>query len=362
MSNKVLIVGFGLAGATLAFKLEQKGIPIEIIEGDKSNSSKVAAGIYNPLVFRRLLKSWQADTFIPNLQQFFDELEAKLDAKFHFRTKILKFISSADELNFWERKANEGEIANYLPLEFTKSYKPDFTNPQTAYAEIQHSGFVRLDLMLSAAKEYFLKQKVMLLESFDYEAIDLKGEFPLYKGTSYQTIIFAEGYRVTENPYFKYLPFTFAKGEILNVRIPNAKFEYIANRDVFILPIGDDIFRVGATYVWEEIDESPSEVSQEELRYKLEKMIKVPYEVVGHVAGVRPATLDRRPLLGRHPVHKNLAIFNGLGAKGVMLAPTLAETLISHLFDGETLPKDSDLLRFEAYRLGKKSVLPNFNK
>lgn len=362
MSNKVLIVGFGLAGATLAFKLEQRGIPIDIIEGDKSNSSKVAAGIYNPLVFRRLLKSWQADTFIPNLQKFFDELEAKLDTKFHFRTKILKFISSADELNFWERRAMEGEIIEYLPKKFDKTYKPDFTNPQTAYAEIQHSGFVRLDLMLESARKYFIEQNAIKQENFDYDAIDLNGELPLYKGKTYQTIIFAEGYRVTENPYFKYLPFTFAKGEILNVRIPNAEFDYIANRDVFILPIGNDIYRVGATYTWEEIDESPTEVAQEELRYKLEKMIKVPYEVISHVAGVRPATLDRRPLLGRHPIHTNLAIFNGLGAKGVMLAPTLADKLLDHLLNGETLPNDSNLLRFEAYRTGKKTMIPNSSK
>lgn len=362
MSNKVLIVGFGLAGATLAFKLEQRGIPIEIIEGDKSNSSKVAAGIYNPLVFRRLLKSWQADTFIPNLQKFFDELEVKLNSKFHFRTKILKFISSADELNFWERRAMEGEIIEYLPKEFDKSYKPEFTNPQTAYAEIQQSGYVRLDIMLESASNYFLKQNAIHLENFNYNELDLKGEFPLYKGKTYQTIIFAEGYRVTENPYFKYLPFTFAKGEILNVRIPNANFEYISNRDVFILPICNDIYRVGATYVWEEIDETPTELAQEELRFKLEKMIKVPYEVIDHMAGVRPATLDRRPLLGRHPIHSNLAIFNGLGAKGVMLAPTLADTLLDHLLNGEALPKDSDLLRFEPYRTGKKTLIPNLPK
>ncbi len=355
MSNKVLIVGFGLAGATLAFKLEQRGIPIEIIEGDKSNSSKVAAGIYNPLVFRRLLKSWQADTFIPNLQKFFDELEIKLDAQFHFRTKILKFISSADELFFWERRANEGEINHYLPNVFAKIFKPDFTIPQTAYAEIQQSGFVRLDIMLGAAKDYFLKQNAMQLADFDFDQIDLTGEFPLYKGIDYKTIIFAEGYRVADNPYFNYLPFTLAKGEILNVRIPNAKIDYIANRDVFILPIGNDIYRVGATYVWDDINEIPTELAQEELRYKLEKMIKVPYEVIKHVAGVRPATHDRRPLLGKHPLHSQIAIFNGLGAKGVMLAPTLADTLLDNLLHNKEIPLDSNISRFENYRLGTKT-------
>ena len=68
---------------------------------------------------------------------------------------------------------------------------------------------------------------------------------------------------------------------------------------------------------WEEIDEIPTELAQEELRFKLEKMIKVPYEVLEHVAGVRPATFDRRPLLGRHPVYSNLAIFNSCSVHGI---------------------------------------------
>ena len=60
---------------------------------------------------------------------------------------------------------------------------------------------------------------------------------------------------------------------------------------------------------------------------KLKKVIDVPYKIIGQAAGIRPAVKDRRPLVGIHKTHKNLAVLNGLGTRGVMIAPTLAKEL-----------------------------------
>ena len=75
-------------------------------------------------------------------------------------------------------------------------------------------------------------------------------------------------------------------------------------------------------------------------------LITVPFDVVDHIAGVRPTTGDRRPLVGVHPYYKQLCILNGLGTRGVMAAPMFA----SHLFDliekQQPLLKEIDILRF----------------
>lgn len=49
--------------------------------------------------------------------------------------------------------------------------------------------------------------------------------------------------------------------------------------------------------------------------------MKIPYNVVEHKAGVRPSVSDRRPVLGPCKDYEQLVVFNGLGTKGVSLAP-----------------------------------------
>jgi glycine/D-amino acid oxidase-like deaminating enzyme len=78
----------------------------------------------------------------------------------------------------------------------------------------------------------------------------------------------------------------------------------------------------------------------------LESFITVPYKIVEHIAGIRPTVKDRRPLVGKHPKHPNLAVLNGLGTRGVMIAPTVAKALYDHLENGIALDKEISIARF----------------
>ena len=71
--------------------------------------------------------------------------------------------------------------------------------------------------------------------------------------------------------------------------------------------------------------------------------------MVQHEAGVRPSSNDRRPILGAHPQQKNIYIFNGLGAKGVMLAPYFAQQLGANITAGKAIDKEASVERY--YRL-----------
>jgi glycine/D-amino acid oxidase-like deaminating enzyme len=71
-----------------------------------------------------------------------------------------------------------------------------------------------------------------------------------------------------------------------------------------------------------------------------------PLEVIDHEAGIRPTSPDRRPMVGKHPVYDQLYIFNGLGAKGYMLAPSLAEMLCNALIHNTALLADLHPDRF----------------
>jgi glycine/D-amino acid oxidase-like deaminating enzyme len=67
---------------------------------------------------------------------------------------------------------------------------------------------------------------------------------------------------------------------------------------------------------------------------------------VDHQAGIRPAISDRRPIIGQHAEQKRAYIFNGLGARGGMVAPYFVMHFTDYLLDGKPLNKEVDIGRF----------------
>ena len=172
-----------------------------------------------------------------------------------------------------------------------------------------------------------------------------------YKGIQAEKIIFCEGFRSQENPYFKGIPFKLTKGEILTIRIPDLSESDLLYREIvtklgFLLPLGNGLFRVGATYNWQDLTENTTAEGLAELKLKLERLLNRPYEIVEHKAGVRPTVSDRRPLLGFHPLYPNLGIFNGLGTKGILLAPYFAQLMAIHSITGLPIDSDVDVNRY----------------
>ncbi|MBR9998761.1 MAG: FAD-dependent oxidoreductase, partial [Cyclobacteriaceae bacterium] len=158
-------------------------------------------------------------------------------------------------------------------------------------------------------------------------------------------IIFCEGYTAAGNPYFNRIPFRPVKGEILYIR-PEDSVEFIFNRQIFIIPWDEGFYKVGATYDWNYKDTRPTIQAKNYLEDKLNRFLNVNYRITGQVAGIRPATLDRRPVIGLHPEHSSVGIFNGLGSKGVSLAPYFARMFVEYLLNNRELDKEVDIKRF----------------
>ncbi|MCW3126932.1 MAG: dependent oxidoreductase, partial [Bacteroidetes bacterium] len=80
-----------------------------------------------------------------------------------------------------------------------------------------------------------------------------------------------------------------------------------------------------------------------EIIESLYKTLHVPFEVVYHGAGVRPSTKYRRPFIGFHPDQAHIGIFNGMGTKGMSLAPYWAEHFAEHIVNGSALSEEVDI-------------------
>jgi glycine/D-amino acid oxidase-like deaminating enzyme len=194
----------------------------------------------------------------------------------------------------------------------------------------------------------YLKEKKLLVDaSFDYNHLTVEDSYITYQGIKAKQLVFAMGYGSQQNPYFNYLPLNGTKGELLTIRAPLLKEQQVIKSSVFIIPLGEDQYRIGATYKWQDKTNLPTEAAKSELLEKLATFMTCDYEILHHVAGIRPTVADRRPLVGQHPKHKNLFILNGFGSRGVMIAPFASKALFNAIENGIELPKDMDIVRFQ---------------
>ena len=149
------------------------------------------------------------------------------------------------------------------------------------------------------------------------------------------------------NPYFNHLPLDGTKGELFIIRAPKLDLKVIVNTSVFILPLGNNLFKVGATYNWEDKTSIPTVEGKQELTDRIKEILNCDFEIVSHFAGVRPTVKDRKPLIGTNNIFKNIHVLNGLGTRGVMLGPTLAKLLFESIESGVPLPNDINIERYE---------------
>jgi glycine/D-amino acid oxidase-like deaminating enzyme len=352
MNKKVdyLIVGQGLAGSILALTLMKGGKSVVIVDDAKgSTASKVAAGLFNPIVFKRLVKSWLADELLPFMNTFYPEMEILLGTKFYFSKQILKPFSEEQERTLWTKKTEE-PVGKYLSKDiYTEDMNGIVYNP-LGISEVLHTGNLDTISFLNSFNEYLRKKNLFVEEKFDFAQVQLLENSVSYKEFVAGKIIFCEGYKATENPFFKWLPFKLTKGETITIKLQKEyliPMDIVINKAVFILPLGDNTYKVGATYEWENLTEIPTEKGRSELVEKLQKVLKIPFEIIDQQAGIRPTVNDRRPLIGLHPKYPQIAIFNGLGTKGVMLAPFFADQFFGFLENSSPLHNEVNIARFK---------------
>lgn len=347
MEKDYLIVGQGIAGSVLAYSLIQQGKRVLLLdENNAYSSSKVAAGLYNPIVFKRIVKSWMVDDVLPVANELYANMEDAFGKKFHFKREIVKLFISEEERSFWNSKAAQADLTHFLSNELAMSFHTDFIHNPYGCSFVKQSGYADVNVLLDSMKNYLIQLESYQFTKFDFDALTLLPSGVEYKGIKATKILFCEGYKVTSNPYFNWLPMVLTKGEILQVRIPNFECEKVVNKGVFILPLGGDLYKVGATYEWKDLSESPTERGKSELVEKLKQVIKVPFEVVAHEAGVRPTVKDRRPVIGIHPDYPQLGIFNGMGTKAILLAPYFALQFCTYLEGASILNPEVDIKRF----------------
>lgn len=342
----VIIVGQGIAGSLLSHVLLREKKNILVIDNHHHQSaSKVAAGLYNPIVFKRLTQSWMAEELIPSLEKIYSEVENNLGIKIHHKKPIYRIFANEEDQKFWLKKSQEENLKQFLSSDI-KYFEEENIKNDFGAGEVLQSGWLDIKLFINKFREILLSNKMLIEEKLDVSELKIENASVSWKDTQADKIIFCEGTGATSNPYFSWLPFKNTKGEVLDLEIHQLQTEDVLNRNAFLFKNREGIFKAGSTYEWDVLDNIPTEKGKNEILEKISKVYVGGLKVKNHVAGVRPTSKDRRPFIGLHPEFKNVAIFNGFGPKAVMIAPYFAEHFFQYLFNDNPLNKEASIERF----------------
>jgi glycine/D-amino acid oxidase-like deaminating enzyme len=214
------------------------------------------------------------------------------------------------------------------------------------FGEVLHTGRVDVNGLLHHARHNLARTHSFVQEQFDYNALKITDEGVAYNQWTARHIVFAEGLGVKHNPWFATLPIIPNKGEWLEVLCKGLQLTQMIKGSVFIVPLGNNRYRVGATYARTFEGSTPTAANRTWLINQFQKYTKLPFEVLFHGAGLRPTVPDRRPIVGTHPNFRSLSCVNGLGSRGVLWAPFLADLLVKHIYLNTSLPSNLQARRF----------------
>ncbi len=343
---EVLIVGQGLSGTWLGWWLHKAGIRFKIIDKFDQNSSSVrAAGLINPVTGRRLVNTWMIDELIPFATKAYAEIGHFLNKNFIKENTVIDFFPTVQMLQAFQKRY-DGSL-QYLFIGDDREKYADLFRYELGWGAIKPCFLVQVEKLLIAWRHWLAKNDLLVEEFFDFSSCGELRNGVQYSDIHASYIIFCDGISSAKNPYFNKLPFALNKGEGMLVDISGLPANHTFKKGMSLIPHNENIFWLGSSYEWEFENELPSQKFKENTERWLNQTLKLPFKILEHFAALRPATLERRPFVGFHPLNSRIGILNGLGTKGCSLAPYFANELVEKIRGHGNINPLADINRFE---------------
>lgn len=343
-----LIIGQGLAGSALAWHLIEQGERVCVVDdGHRSSSSMVAAGLINPLAGMRFNLRPQVPDWLRAAEQWYAKLEEHFGSVFYHPVSMLRLFRSEKQRRFYDRRLDDAECTDLIGRTFTGIDCPEaIAAPHGGFVQ-NRTGYVDLPRLLDALREWLRAHNALHQMTVDADGIRPGSKTVTVNDLSARRLVFCDGARVRENPWFDWLPLTPDKGEILDLNDSDWQPRHIINGAHWLVPLADGQLRFGATHEHTQLNNTPTTAARADLLagFRLLCPDRMNVAVVAHRAGIRPATSDRYPFVGMHPQQPLLWIFNGFGARGALSIPWYARCLSNHMHNGSTLPVEADIRR-----------------
>lgn len=345
--SKYLIIGQGLAGSILAWKLSQSGQSVHVIDNNhRTSSSIVAAGMINPLAGLRYSRPEHMEYWLDSAFTFYEDISIQLGLSIIHKKDMVRIFFSEKQISAYQRQKEKLNSDRYFGESF--AHHDNVKAPLGGFMQ-QETGYIEIKPLLAAIKSWLIENKQYSNENLNCDQISIEEHCLRIGQYSADNIIFCEGYQLKENPWFNYLPLTPDKGEMLTFKGDLGLSDHIINGAYWLIPTHNGDYRFGATHEHDQLDEKNTKEKRKLLDQGLSGLINTADQAIDikQIAGVRPATQDRMPLIGTHNSHKNLHVFNGFGARGSLTIPYYAQILCDNLTANVSLPIDANIKRFD---------------
>jgi glycine/D-amino acid oxidase-like deaminating enzyme len=331
--TSVLVVGHGLSGAVLTHTLTDYGMTVHCMEGEVPQSaSQVATGLINPFIGPKLNAPKGIIECLSANQKFFGRWEKIGNQKLYRSDSLIRIFRNEQQLLKWQSLKKHISLSKFAVAFASKDELKDLEITGSFGAGITLC--YRLDI-----KGYLKLSKEILVSQNKW----IKGLFKESNIAEFDLVIFAEGQNVNANPFFNWLPFAPAQGEILGLEGPQMP---LCSNGTWILPCSQGRMKAGSTWKHKDLNSGPTDKGKETIFRNLNFLPVNKYKTVEHLSGIRSGTIDRNPIIGQHPRISNLFIFNGFGSRGATTIKLNANRFADFITQQIPLSRDIDLNRF----------------
>lgn len=337
-----IIVGGGFAGFFLAHQLQKNNNSFVIFNGDQISGSHISAGVCNPVILKRFSTFWKSKEQMDYLETIFSEIQSYTGNNYIINEPVARIFHDEAEKKQWLKNALKEDLNPFLETDFITLESVE--NPLEC-GVVKNSCRIDVENFFKDLFIYFESKELLINESFDHQLIDTENSN--YKDFKFKNIVFCEGIHTRDNPYFDKIPVLPNKGHCLEVRIDETVDPYIIKKKHFLFSLSDDRFYYGGTYDRFDQSEDIDLDFVQELENGLKAFYQGDYSVTKVRTAFRATVDDRRPILGTHSEFKNLHIFNGLGARGVLNGSYFSKVMFDYLENHIELDPEISVHRFQ---------------
>jgi len=164
-----LIIGQGLAGSILGFELIERGQSVLLIDNaHNGSSSKVAAGIINPITGHRLNLTEGFVEYFRAALHFYQRAEYVFGRSLISDINQTRLIKNQGQANYFKKRLGQIEYQTFLEL--SGSSKP-FKQCEFGCAAVRQTALVDTKTLLSLARDWLAKRAAYREASVDYSKI-----------------------------------------------------------------------------------------------------------------------------------------------------------------------------------------------
>lgn len=337
-----ILVGDGYAALFFAHQLTKNKKSFVIFSEGRKSASQISAGIVNPVVLKKFTTFWLAQEQLDFLKTTLDEIEEYTGVNYLINATIHRIFHDENEQKLWLKKSQSEELEGFLDKNFERL---EVVKNDCNTGIVKQSARLNVQGFFNDLLTFHQTNSRLISEKFNYHELNVAES--TYHDYIFKNIVFCEGMGVKNNPYFSDIPVIPNKGHHIRVKLSQPIPENLTiKKKHFLFPLNNGMYFYGGTYDREQLHEHIDESAIEQLRNGLSEFYPLDFDIEEVYFGFRPTVKDRRPIVGRHPVHADVYVFNGLGARGILNGCYFSKSLYDHIENNTNLPTDISLERF----------------